>query len=325
MTSIEEQIPYVTYERFKQIVYAIYHNYSTEEFVRQEYDEIMSRWHKDYSMFDIPNGVLSISVDRNTTHIPVGPNPKDDEIYDIASMTKLYTEVLFFRIVKEGKYNISFDTKIRDITDNYPNLDKDLSLDDLLTFENAFRTYGMINQKKNKEEGLKSLRTSRVLPHLKGQYLYTDIPIMILTDILETVTHKDYKELSNEYIINPLQLRNTYLGNLGDDRYRYTGLNTDGVNDPKANVMGGYYGYAGIKTTCDDFILFLNSIFKDGFIANNRFDPIWFKMMSLSKTKTPNYDDIGRRISKLIPNIDYTDLEKKIKECGLTDEIKKEL
>ena len=150
LTSIEEQIPYVNYERFKQIVYAIYHNYSTEEFVRQEYDEIMSRWHKDYSMFDIPNGVLSISVDRNTTHIPVGPNPKDDEIYDIASMTKLYTEVLFFRIVKEGKYNISFDTKIRDITDNYPNLDKDLSLDDLLTFENAFRTYGMINQKKNK-------------------------------------------------------------------------------------------------------------------------------------------------------------------------------
>lgn len=328
LTSIEEQIPYVNYERFKQIVYAIYHNYSTEEFVRQEYDEIMSRWHKDYPMFDIPNGVLSISVDRNTTHIPVGPNPKDDGIYDIASMTKLYTEVLFFRIVKEGKYNISFDTKIRDITDNYPNLDKDLSLDDLLTFGNTFRTYGMINQKKNKEEGLKVLKTSRVLPHLKGQYLYTDIPIMILTDILETVTHKDYKELINEYIINPLQLRNTYLGNLGDDRYRYTGLNTNGVNNPKANVMGGYYGHAGIKTTCDDFILFLNSIFKDGFIANNRFDPIWFKMMSLSKAKTPNYDDIGRRISKLRPNIDYidyTDLEKKIKECGLTDEIKKEL
>ena len=130
LTSIEEQIPYVNYERFKQIVYAIYHNYSTEEFVRQEYDEIMSRWHKDYPMFDIPNGVLSISIDGNTTHIPVGPNPKDDGIYDIASMTKLYTEVLFFRIVKEGKYNISFDTKIRDITDNYPNLDKDLSLDD---------------------------------------------------------------------------------------------------------------------------------------------------------------------------------------------------
>lgn len=58
----------------------------------------------------------------------------------------------------------------------------------------------------------------------------------------------------NEYIINPLQLKNTYLGDLGDDRYRYTGLNTNGVNDPKANVMGGYYGHAGIKTTCDDFI-----------------------------------------------------------------------
>jgi hypothetical protein len=85
---------------------------------------------------------------------------------------------------------------------------------------------------------------------------------MILTDILEEYTKMDYKALFKKYILDKYDLHDTYLELSDEDLNRYVSINGKYVNDPKANIFGGYYGHAGVKATSKDYIKFLNNVFR---------------------------------------------------------------
>ena len=148
------------------------------------------------------------------------------------------------------------NTKIGEISNDYENL-KDMTIMDILNFKNTYKTTIDMRECTNKKDALTALRTSYTVKEKEGYYLYTDIPIMILTDIMETYSGKSYKELFNKYIIQKYNLKDTYLEI--NTTERYVTLNKNLVNDPKANIMGGYYGHGGVKATSRDFIKFLNS------------------------------------------------------------------
>lgn len=263
-----------------------YSNINIEDHIISEYNRLFNEWIKKYPMFNIPNGILSISINNKTTHIKVG-NIKDNAIFDIASITKLYTEVILLKIIDRKDYKIDLNTKISDITSLYPNLDKTLTIMDLISFSNTYKTDEDIRTANSKEEALRRLRTTHIVPELKGYYLYTDLPIMILTDVLEDYTKLSYKELFDKYIIEDLNLKNTFLVLNEEDKKRYVGYDKNTVNDPKANIMGGYYGHAGVKTTAEDIITFMNSIF-DTFK-----DEMFDILISHSKTRNKDYDING--------------------------------
>ena len=228
-----------------------------EAFVQNNYLEIMNEWIKKYDMFDIPSGMISIKIGDDEYYIPVGKKQYDkNTIFDIASMTKFYTECILFDVLDD--YNINLDNRIKSISKNYKNIEN-LTLLDLISFNNTYKTDGDTRTCETKEEALRILRTSHIIEEKSGQYLYTDLPIMILTDILEEFTGLTYKELFDKYIIKKYKLHDTYL-NI-DNNERYVTNNPTYINDPKANIMGGYYGHAGVKTTSIDFMKFIyNSI-----------------------------------------------------------------
>ena len=230
-----------------------------ESFIKEKYNEMFLKWNKEYPMFNIPSGMISISIDGNTKYINVGNNKYDENtIFDIASMSKLYTEFILFGVLKD--YNLSLDMSIKDLVPFYESI-SDLTLMDLISFNNKYLTTIDMRECKNITEGKKALRTAYIVPENKGKYLYTDVPIMILTDILEEYTKMDYKSLFKKYILDKYDLHDTYLELSDDDLKRYVSINGKYVNDPKANIFGGYYGHAGVKATSKDYIKFLNNIF----------------------------------------------------------------
>jgi CubicO group peptidase (beta-lactamase class C family) len=139
-----------------------------------------------------------------------------------------------------------------------------MTIMDILNFKTTYKTTIDMRECTNKEDALKALRTSYTVPEKDGYYLYTDLPIMILTDIMETYSSKSYKELFNKYIVQKYNLTDTYLDI--NTTERYVTLNKNLVNDPKANIMGGYYGHGGIKATSKDFIKFLNSTLSSKYV-----------------------------------------------------------
>lgn len=317
LSAILKQIAILSYDGLNKLIDCIkdVDNIDVGEYIKTEYDRILNEWVKTDKgrYFDIPSGEIRISINGDEVKSLVGNSSKEDNLYDIASMTKLYTEVLLFRIINSGNYGITLDTKINILTDKYPNLPDDFKIRDLIEFKNNYRTNKNIKGSCSRKEALNNLRTSRIIEAVRGGYLYTDIPIMILTDVLELVTGKDYKDLLTEYVLEPFDLKDTYLGKLNkNDKNRYVLEYDEGVNDPKANYMGGYYGHAGIKCTCSDWIKFLNTMINSDMILNDR---ILFELFGMGTARYPLYDLSGKKITNYKEN---QLLEKELKKIGYT-------
>ena len=91
----------------------------------------------------------------------------------------------------------------------------------------------------------------------KDKYNYNDIGMMILKEVMEATTHKTYEELLNQYIVSKLNLKNTYV-NVPTDRYHDLTASPNNkiglVNDPKAVMLGGYSGHAGVFANNSDLL-----------------------------------------------------------------------
>ena len=108
------------------------------EYFTNNYNLIMQEWHKSFDMFDIPSGIITISINGKTSYIPFGDNKySEDTVFDIASMTKIYTEFILFSVLDE--YGLTLDTKLSDITSEYQDIG-DLTLMDLISFNNTYKT-----------------------------------------------------------------------------------------------------------------------------------------------------------------------------------------
>ena len=260
-TVIQNQLKYISVDDCNELVDLLSQNVNVQEYIVNQYTSLMEHWHKQYPMLDIPSGVITIGINGESISFNIGNKQYDAyTVFDIASITKLYTEFVLFAFLKE--YQLSLDTKIKDLTTEYVSI-QDKTIFDLLEFKSTYRTKIDIRNCTNSEDAIKALRTVYILPEKEGFYLYTDLPIMILTDIMEMYTQKSYKELFSKYIIEKYDLRDTYL-EFDDDRY--VTINKGLVNDPKANIMGGYYGHAGIKTTGKDFNAFLYHVMKSEYV-----------------------------------------------------------
>ncbi len=252
-----KNLQYISKEDVHELKELLESDMDVEEYIVSNYDKLMEHWKKEYPMFDIPSGMISIRVNDEEKYVPVGNKIYDaNTIFDIASMTKLYTEFVVFAFLEA--YHLSLDTKIGDLTTEYSAI-CDMRIMDLLEFKSTYRTKVDIRNCTNKEDALVALRTAYTLEEKEGYYLYTDLPIMILTDVMELYSGKTYKELFQQYVIDTYHLEDTYLE---VDSDCYVTLNAKMTNDPKANIMGGYYGHAGVKTTSKDFLKFLSCTLK---------------------------------------------------------------
>ena len=81
----------------------------------------------------------SLKIDENT-------------LFDVASITKLYTLILLFNLEKNGF--IDLNAKIKDINPDFQNLD-DFTLNDLVRLHGEFRTNGNIRDAKQKKRLIK--------------------------------------------------------------------------------------------------------------------------------------------------------------------------
>ena len=176
-------------------------------------------------------------------------------LFDIASMTKFYTQVICYHLIKEGCF--SYDTRITDIDKRFVNLG-DLRINDILTFGTTFKTEIPIKNSNTIEEAKNVLFNTTVLQ--TNKYNYNDIGMMIIKEIMEHVTGLTYEELVNKYIIKPNNLTNTHLIVPKCKLRLVTGtpnFKEGHINDASANALGGFSGHAGIFSSSDDLIDFM--------------------------------------------------------------------
>lgn len=183
-----------------------------------------------------------------------GIDINDDTLFDIASITKMYTLLLTFKLEELGYLNIN--DKVVDLDNCFKGLE-DFTIKDLILLCGVLYTNGNVKDGVDINSANEILQTVYLKSNDRENNTYTDLGMIVLSKLIEKVmSEKLGKELSfdqimNEYLLKPFGLDNT---KFNPDNYNLAGNgNKDGlVHDPKARILGGAVGSAGIFTNADD-------------------------------------------------------------------------
>lgn len=196
----------------------------------------------------------------------LGEEMPANALFDIASMTKFYTQIIAYNLIREGVFRR--DDKIIDLDHRFRNLG-DLTVDDILTFGTTFKTDGLVKDKKTINEALNVILNANVIE--KGKWNYNDIGLIIIKEVIKHLTGLDYPTLVDKYIIYPLHLTDTHVIVPKTKFHLITGtpnFKEGKVNDMTANALGGFSGHAGIFATSDDVIKLLMGVRNKSIVPN---------------------------------------------------------
>ena len=237
-----------------------------------------------------------ITLSKEGHFIPCEKALETDSIFDLASLTKLFTAVLCMQLVERGL--LSLDENAGVIDKRFVNLTQ-VSVFDVLSFRANLQTEGRIDTALTRKEGLRRLFAARraELPRVR---IYSDINAMVIKYIIEQRTGLSFADALRRYILAPAGLENTYARVPDDQKLRcvcynyehrisannYT-LRTDilpGIpNDPKAALLSmearDLCGHAGLFSTCADMVRFSQALLRGELLA-----PRMLREMGINRT-----------------------------------------
>ena len=188
----------------------------------------------------------------------------EDTLFDVASITKLYTLLLLFKLEKEGL--IDLNKKVSDINPDFQNLE-DFTLNDLVRLHGELRTNGNITQAKSKEEAYEILKTLYLNSNSREENKYTDFGAIVISNTIEKVVSEKlgekmtFDEIMYKYLLEPLGLHHTQFNPMTNNVAGNGNFNRL-VHDPKARILGGALGHAGIFVTSDDLAKLSKALFR---------------------------------------------------------------
>lgn len=209
---------------------------------------------------------------------------KEESIFDVASLTKLFTCVAVLMLIEKRKIKM---------TDTIAVLDKrfsklhDVSIYDVLTYRVNLKSPERIAEQHSYNDALKqvfSIFSSKEKP----EKLYSDMHALVLKYIVESVTNTGFDDFLRDNIFIPLNMKTTY-GNVPTDKlnscvcYNYEHKIINGKyiidknvkhgmpHDPKARILRSQSsiisGHAGIFSTLSDMVKFCQGLLSGKFIS----------------------------------------------------------
>lgn len=197
----------------------------------------------------------NIKVDENT-------------LFDVASITKVFTLLLLFKLEELGYINLN--DRVCDINPDFQNLE-DFTLNDLVRLHGELKTNGNIAQASSTEEAYEMLKTLYLVSDSREENKYTDFGAIVISDTIEKVLSNikgekvTFEEVMYEYLLSPIGLYQTQF-NPNTHRVSGNGNTKRLVHDPKARILGGAVGSAGIFTTSDDLARLAKCLYKVNYV-----------------------------------------------------------
>ncbi len=200
---------------------------------------------------------------------------KGDEVYDVASLTKVIsTSTLAHICLEKGLFTL--DTYVSDILKDYPNK---IKIRDLMTHSSGLPAYlANGNDLKTKEEVKREIFNSKLIYEKNTKIVYSCLGFILLAYVIEEVLGDTIDKLAYKYIFKPLKMNNsTYHPDIKravPTEYRndkvFKGLVVGKVHDGLAYAQGGISGNAGLFSNVEDLAIFIRSILNDKFVLSSK-------------------------------------------------------
>lgn len=286
---IKTNRPYATSEEITYVLKGMNDlldsGFTPEEMVESMIGDINEQLFKVMtSGYPIPGYTVGVNTDRVNLKFYGGYlNSKgvlmpDNAIFDIASMSKMYTQVIAYNLIADKDINFQLNSKVKDLCPNFSKTDE-LTIRDIMSFGFGFGGMDDFKQSTSIADAKQKLYNIEIGVNkenekILGRYVYQDYGMMILKETMEYVTNMSYEELLTKYITGKLQLDNTFVNLPSDKLALFTGSPNDKlglVNDQKAMLLGGNGGHAGIKASSDDINRFSRALLSTDGIMPRQF------------------------------------------------------
>ncbi|MEG0731318.1 MAG: serine hydrolase domain-containing protein [Vagococcus sp.] len=191
----------------------------------------------------------------------------EDTLYDMASLTKVIcTNSVILKLIEKNK--LSIDTPLNSYLPEFT--DKLVTIRQLLTHTSGINPYipnrDSLNQEELKREILKLTSNDS-----RGKIVkYTDTGTVLLGFLIEEIYQKSVHDVFLQEVIHPLKMERSFFYNFDKKEAAPTeysskrGLIQGDVHDPKAYVLKDHCGSAGLFSTLEDTILFVQMMMNGG-------------------------------------------------------------
>lgn len=223
-----------------------------------------------------------------------GDAVREDSIFDLASITKLFTGMSVLRLWEQGRLDL--DAPVTRYAPAFVHLNE-TRVNQVLGFEVSLLTDRRVDSCTQRQEGLEELFRIRPVP-VTGRRAYSDMHAMVLKYVIEGASGETYQEFLKKEIFHPLGMDSTYGWVPEALRSRCVSCDRehriekekwilrDGVapgvpHDPKARLLNtpeDLCGHAGVFSTIGDLERFCRGVLEGAvlsphalaFMAKNR-------------------------------------------------------
>lgn len=198
----------------------------------------------------------------------------------IGSLTKQFTAMMILQLVEEKK--IQLDATINDYIPDYPREGGDkITIHHLLTHSSGIPRFRLEKYRDPyTPQELLLLWEDSGLDFVPGeQFTYSNPGYFLLGVIIEEVTKKPYHQVLNEYILDPLGMKNTgYDYHKNILKNRSSGYVKQGINYENAGYTDTTVSYAAgaMYSTVEDMYLWDQALYTDK-ILSSQFRDLLFK------------------------------------------------
>ena len=233
---------------------------------------------------EIMSGMLLVCEAGGRTASAMDGDVREDSVFDLASLTKLFTGLCALRLKEEGLLEtgrpvFSYDPRFTAL--------KDVTVEQLMGFTAELKTPGRVDGCAGREEALACLFGAYSVGAPKGR-AYSDIPSMVLKYVIEAAAGMPFMEYVRKTVLEKAGMTETW-ALVPDDRiadclrydpeYRImngkrtvrTGLKPGVPHDPKAALIQAgtddLCGHAGLFSTAADMAKFCRAVLEERIVG----------------------------------------------------------
>ena len=149
---------------------------------------------------------MAVAFGRKDAHQTAYAHYGPETLFDLASLTKMFTMLSVMKLQEQGKLRLS--DPVGAYAPQFIHL-KDLTLGEIAAFSHRLVTAGRIDTAADREEGLTRLFCTQAQPHTSGR-VYSDIPAMVLKYVIEGASGQRYADYLHTWLLKPLGLHRVY-------------------------------------------------------------------------------------------------------------------
>jgi uncharacterized protein YbbC (DUF1343 family)/CubicO group peptidase (beta-lactamase class C family) len=195
-----------------------------------------------------------------------------DTVFDMASITKpVATATSIMLLIERGQ--LKLNQRVADIIPEFAAKGKDaITIYDLLTHQSGLLPDNSVKDYEDgRETAIKKICDLSLQAPTGTRFIYSDVNFITLGEIIQRVSGKSVHEFSQENIFRPLGMGET--GYLPREELKKRSAPTeqrDGawiqgdVHDPRAWLLGGVAGHAGLFSTAEDLAVYAQMMIGGG-------------------------------------------------------------